>query len=304
MSAIALLLNYVSATLPASAKVEPEKKPIRKRWCMWCPDKLTFLTILAGMGLVLGSLAAPASAATMAGGDYHSLAVRANGTVAAWGRNNYGQCTVPEPNEDFVAVAAGEEHSLGVKSDGTIVAWGRNSEGQCNIPAPNADFVAVDGGFRHSLGVKSDGSVVGWGSNTFSECIALEPNTGFTAVACGRYHGVGLRASPTSGVAPAWRDDVAGDGMLRIRSLAPNPVTRSAVITFACREAGALSLDIYDVSGRRTRTVPLGVLEPGVHCVRWDGWGASGEDAASGLYFVRVRSAAWQSRAAKLVLVR
>lgn len=39
----------------------------------------------------------------------------------------------------FVAVAAGaSQHSLGLKSDGTIVAWGRNDYGECNVPTPNA----------------------------------------------------------------------------------------------------------------------------------------------------------------------
>jgi len=36
------------------------------------------------------------------------------------------QCNVPDPNADFVAVCAGNAHSLGLKSDGTIVAWGAN----------------------------------------------------------------------------------------------------------------------------------------------------------------------------------
>ena len=54
-------------------------------------------------------------------------------------------------------------HSLGLKSDGTIVAWGHNGSGQCNVPAPNADFVAVAGGGYHSLGLKSDGTIVAWG---------------------------------------------------------------------------------------------------------------------------------------------
>ena len=44
----------------------------------------------------------------------------------AWGNNDYGQCDVPAPNADFVAVAGGDDHSLGLKSDGTIVAWGDN----------------------------------------------------------------------------------------------------------------------------------------------------------------------------------
>jgi hypothetical protein len=39
-----------------------------------------------------------------------------------------------------------------------VVAWGLNNFGQCNVPAPNADFVAVEAGGVHSLGLKADGT--------------------------------------------------------------------------------------------------------------------------------------------------
>jgi hypothetical protein len=73
----------------------------------------------------------------------------------AWGSNGSGQCNVPAPNSAFVAVAGGWFHSLGLKADGSIVAWGRNIEGQCNVPAPNSGFVAVAGGGFRSLGLKA-----------------------------------------------------------------------------------------------------------------------------------------------------
>jgi len=80
------------------------------------------------------------------GGDFHSIGLKSDGAIVAWGHNYWGQCELPAPNADFVAVAGGGYHSLGLKSDGTIVAWGNNDDGQCDVPAPNADFVAVAGG--------------------------------------------------------------------------------------------------------------------------------------------------------------
>jgi len=46
-----------------------------------------------------------------AGGGHHSLALRPDGSVVAWGLNNDGQCTVPA---DLVAtqIAGGGHHSL------------------------------------------------------------------------------------------------------------------------------------------------------------------------------------------------
>jgi alpha-tubulin suppressor-like RCC1 family protein len=50
--------------------------------------------------------------------------------IAAWGNNDDGQCNVPSPNTGFVAIAAGGGHSLGLKDDGSILAWGDNYYGE------------------------------------------------------------------------------------------------------------------------------------------------------------------------------
>ena len=60
----------------------------------------------------------------VAAGYNHTVAVRSDGTVEAWGNNNYGQTSVPEGLDDVVAVAAWFYHSVALKSDGTAEAWG------------------------------------------------------------------------------------------------------------------------------------------------------------------------------------
>jgi hypothetical protein len=100
---------------------------------------------------------------------------------------------VPEPNTGFTAVAAGKHHSLGLKQDGSVVAWGYNGEGQCTVPEPNMFFTAVAAGGLHSLGLKQDGSIVAWGWNDYGQCTVPEPNTGFAAIAAGWYHSLGLK---------------------------------------------------------------------------------------------------------------
>src|SRR5262245_21583955 len=158
---------------------------------------------LAWAGMVLVSLAAaPASAqdaaatvgwgsqvvvpptamtdlVAVAAGGWHCLGLKDDGSIVAWGRNNYGQCNVPAPNSGFVGVAGGEDHGLGLKANGSIAAWGDNHYGQRNVPAPNGGFVAVAGGANHSLGMKANGSIVAWGYNGSGQCNVPAPNSSF-----------------------------------------------------------------------------------------------------------------------------
>jgi alpha-tubulin suppressor-like RCC1 family protein len=87
----------------------------------------------------------------IAAGEYHSLALLANGTVVAWGNGEAGQladgpgqistvpvpvCTVSEATckpehelSEVTAIAAGVGHSLALRREGTVAAWGSNEAG-------------------------------------------------------------------------------------------------------------------------------------------------------------------------------
>lgn len=135
----------------------------------------------------------------VASGSYHVLALRADGTVWAWGLNDGGQLgdgttsnsSVPKPVPGLtgvVAIAAGDNHSLALRSDGTVWAWGWNSKRQLgyasasvctsvfgrknvscsNTPAPVlglADVSTISAGGDDSLALEIDGSVWVWGDN-------------------------------------------------------------------------------------------------------------------------------------------
>jgi hypothetical protein len=140
-------------------------------------------------------------------GYEHSLGLKSDGTVAAWGYNDFGQCDVPAPNADFEVIEGGMHHSLGLKSDGSIVAWGWNTQGQCDVPAPNTDFIGVAGGKLHALGLKSDGTVVAWGSDSQGQCSVPAPNSGFIAIDAGELHSIGLKSE---GSIVAWGFNTTG----------------------------------------------------------------------------------------------
>ena len=96
-------------------------------------------------------------------GEYHSLALKADGSVVAWGDN--GRVHVPSHLTDVIAIAAGAYHSLALKADGTVFAWGRESDSLQNfVPAGLTGVVAISAGLNLSQALKSDGTVVALGA--------------------------------------------------------------------------------------------------------------------------------------------
>ncbi len=69
---------------------------------------------------------------SIAAGDYHTVGLKADGTVVVAGDNDDGQCNVSDWT-DIVSIAAGSFHTVGLKADGTVVAAGYNGSGQCDV---------------------------------------------------------------------------------------------------------------------------------------------------------------------------
>ncbi|WP_407541950.1 hypothetical protein Q0M94_20985 (plasmid) [Deinococcus radiomollis] len=141
------------------------------------------------------------------GGDAHSLALKPDGTVVAWGSNASGQATVPSGLSGVVTVSAGQNHSLALKSDGTVVAWGSNASGQATVPSGLSGVMAVSAGGLHSLALKSDGTVVAWGDNTSGQSTVPSGLSGVVAVSAGQNHSVALKSD---GTVVAWGNDDLG----------------------------------------------------------------------------------------------
>lgn len=125
-------------------------------------------------------------AAVQAGAGF-SLALKTDGTLWSWGRNNYGQLGDGTTDDrgtpaqvgadaDWTQIAAGGTHCLALKTDGSLYAWGRNDEGQLgdgttadsHTPVrvgDDTDWIDIDCGASHSMGVKADDSAWGWGKS-------------------------------------------------------------------------------------------------------------------------------------------
>jgi hypothetical protein len=86
--------------------------------------------------------------------------------------------------------------------------------------------------------------------------------------------------------------DVASIGPSRVPfSLSgnmPNPFAGRTSIRFSLPAAGAHSLVVYDVTGRRVASLSSGWADAGAHEVRWDGRNQKGVQVPSGVYFFRL----------------
>jgi alpha-tubulin suppressor-like RCC1 family protein len=174
----------------------------------------------------------------LAAGAQHSLALRTNGSLWAWGNNFYGQLgnttntgantANPSPTQvagTYTRLAAGLGHSLALQADGSLYAWGDNAAGQLGSGAPSATPTLVPGtyvqlvaGASHALALRADGSLWAWGSNASGQLgagatspTAILAATGSAlptrSTALGSSFALALRAD---GTLWAWGDNTSG----------------------------------------------------------------------------------------------
>jgi hypothetical protein len=84
----------------------------------------------------------------------------------------------------------------------------------------------------------------------------------------------------------------------------PNPFNPGTTVTFETRSAGTARLGVYDVTGRRVRTLVLETPTAGVHRIPWDGTADSGEHAPTGVYLLDLIGPGDTRETAKVLLVR
>jgi hypothetical protein len=63
----------------------------------------------------------------------------------------WGQGKIPEEN-NFADIAAGYNHSIALKSDGSLLAWGNNNDGQRDVPA-GTNVLAIAAGYNYNVAI-------------------------------------------------------------------------------------------------------------------------------------------------------
>lgn len=180
-------------------------------------------------------------------GLYHSVALKSDGSLVAWGDDTDGKLNVPAGN-DFIAVSAGENHTLALRSDNSIVAWGLDGYGQVGNTPTDYNYSAVAAGVKHSMVLRLDGSILVWGDDTWDQVTGTPTGNGFIAISAGASHNLALRSN---GSIAAWGYDGSG------RATPPagtNYVAISAgsAHNIALRSDGSLAVWGHDGSGAVT----------------------------------------------------
>ena len=142
-------------------------------------------------------------ATAIASSQWHSCALRKDGTIACWGDNDSGLLGSGHTREelegsavpvqvaditDAIAIATGKWHSCALRKDGTIACWGRDGLGRFGevesdfqetdqlgtFPVPVqvtdiTDAVAIATGEEHSCALHQNGKISCWGYNLWGQ---------------------------------------------------------------------------------------------------------------------------------------
>ncbi|KAB2936420.1 MAG: hypothetical protein F9K25_00505 [Candidatus Contendobacter sp.] len=155
------------------------------------PSPASLISSLLWVVLTLFSLSAGAvnppgsyGGAAIAGGRSHTVALKSDGTVWAWGDNQWGQLgdgttnphltPIPVKGLNNIVAITGNSQTVALKGDGTVWSWGRNREGQLG-DGTTADRTtpvqvvglngvnAIAAGVWRTVALKGDGTVWAWG---------------------------------------------------------------------------------------------------------------------------------------------
>lgn len=168
-----------------------------------------------------------------AGADF-TVALKTDGTLWAWGGNDYGQlgngtqtasAAPVQVLDQVAAVAAGDYHVAALRTDGTLWTWGDNLYGQLgdgtytsrSTPAQVMEGVTtVAAGVGATAAIRTDSTLWTWGDNLFGQLgdgtqdsrpTPQQILTDVSAVNLGGYHAAALR---TDGTLWMWGSNIDG----------------------------------------------------------------------------------------------
>lgn len=155
---------------------------------------------------------------------YAGYALKADGTVAAWGEiwsgNGSGNIPayIPEGLSNIVQIDAGLNYALALSGDGALVTWGHFWSGYGHqaafVPDSLSGVVQISAGISHAAALKADGTIAVWGTNNWGQTDVPAGLSDVVQVQAGGYHTMALKRDGTvvvwGGIHSQVRDIPAG----------------------------------------------------------------------------------------------
>jgi len=191
----------------------------------------------------------------------HMAAIKTDGTLWTWGRNNAGQLgdnttihrstpvTTFAGGTNWKQVATGNTYTAAIKTDGTLWTWGSSGFGQLGTNTTvsrstpvttlsgGANWKQVDCGGYHTAAIKTDGTLWTWGVNSFGQLgdntttgritpvTTFAGGTNWKQVSCAGYH---TSAIKTDGTLWVWGSNYFAKLGINDTTNRPTPVTTFA----------------------------------------------------------------------------
>lgn len=152
------------------------------------------------------------------GGYQHSVALKSDGTIWAWGYNDQGEIGDNSTTDaktpiqigidsDWTDVEAGYQYTMALKSDGSLWIWGSCDAVTSKVPlqfGTASDWAKIAGGWNHSYGIKKDGTLWAWGAGRLGDGVTTSSKTAvaigtdlWSEIAAGENYSIGIKADGT-----------------------------------------------------------------------------------------------------------
>ncbi len=183
-------------------------------------------------------------------GEIRPVALKTDGTVVGLSFYGLQPTQIPANLSGVKAIAAGWHHTVALKLDGTVVAWGDNSNQQLNTEGIS-EVQAIAANYVQTVALKQNGDVVAWGLGSTSAPAGLAD---VQAIAAGIYHTVALKRD---GTVVAWGGNFSGQTTIPAGLKGVQAIAAGGYHTVALKHDGTVVA--WGSNGPGQTTIPAGL---------------------------------------------